>query len=152
MSRTNIGGKFYIAVDGSNDPVPANTDLTLVDYQGFTWLEVPDMGNHGDSGVNQNIVSYSTWGNRLSTHIKGEAQGQQPEIRFLDKTSTGMSALKAAADVTDLNNYPTKLEWPDGAIEYNRGIFTAPTYAKGGNEDFAEAVFTFAINQEPIFE
>jgi len=51
-----------------------------------------------------------------------------------------------------LNNYAFKLEWPDGRIEYNRGLVGAPTFPKGANEDFAEAVFMLALNQEPVFD
>lgn len=151
MARTNIGGKFYIAVDSSNDPDPQANDLAGSEFAALAWLQVPNMNNLGDTGVNQNLVSYSTWDNTLVTQLKGEASGNQAEVRFLDETSTGLTALKSAASVSDNNNYAFKVDWPDGSIEYNRGVVSAPSYPKGANEDFAEAVFTIAFNQEPVF-
>jgi len=149
--QTNIGGKFYIAVDTANDPDPQNSALTEGQFDGLEWLVVPNMGQHGDTGVDQNMVTYSTWDNRLAIQQKGEATGAQAEVRFLDIASTGLEAMKEAGSVDDLNNYAFKLEWPDGRIEYNRGVVGAPTFPKGANEDFAEAVFMLALNQEPVF-
>lgn len=152
MARTNIGGKFYIATDSTGIvPDPHNADLSASDFGGLTWTQVPNMGQHGDTGMQQNLVSYSTWDNRLAEQQKGEATGAQAEVRFLDEDSNGMTALKAAASVTEMNNYAFKLLFSDGSIEYNRGVVSAPSYPKGSNEDFAEAVFNIAFNQSPEF-
>lgn len=149
--QTNIGGKFYIAVDSSNDPDPQNADLNEAAFGGLDWLQVPNMGQHGDTGTEQNMVTYSTWDNRLAIQQKGEATGSQAEVRFLDVASAGLTAMKEAGSIHDLNNYAFKLEWPDGRIEYNRGVVGAPSFPKGANEDFAEAVFMLGLNQEPVF-
>ena len=153
-ARTNIGGKLYIGVDGTDPalPVAENTDLTDTGFAALNWTEIPNVGTIGDTGVEQNMVSYPTWGERLTAQLKGSATGAQAEIRVLDVDSDGMTALKAAAAVTDLNNYAFKVEWPDGKIENLRGVVGAPSYTKGSNEDFAEAVFMLAINQEPVFD
>lgn len=149
-ARTNIGGTLSIGATGAV-PDAANTDLDAAAFALLTWVEIPNVGNIGDTGVDQNMVSYPTWGERLTTQLKGAATGAQAEIRVLDIASDGLTALKAAAGVTDLNNYAFKIEWPDGSIEYNRGVVGAPNFTKGGNEDFAEAVFMVALNQEPEF-
>lgn len=150
VARTNIGGTLSIAATATV-PDAVNEDQTDTDYGALTWVEIPNVGNIGDTGVDQNMVSYPTWGERLTKQLKGAATGAQAEIRVLDVASDGLTALKAAANVTDLNNYAFKIEWPDGTIEYNRGVVGAPSYTKGGNEDFAEAVFMVALNQEPVF-
>lgn len=153
MARTNIGAKLYIEIDTNGDLVPQADDMALVDFDGADdWEEIPNVGTIGDTGVDQNMVSYPVWGSALSVQTKGAATGAQAEIRVLDLPSAGMDLLKEAADVTDLNNYAFKIEWPDGHIEYNRGVVGAPSYTKGANEDFAEAVFTVALNQEPVFD
>ena len=149
-TRTNIGATLSIAATATV-PDAQNTDLDAAAYALLTWVDIPNVGNIGDTGVDQNMVSYPTWGERLTKQLKGAATGAQAEIRVLDVASDGMTALKAAADVTDLNNYAFKIEWPDGSIEYNRGVVGAPSFTKGGNEDFAEAVFMVALNQEPVF-
>ena len=152
MARTNIGGKFYIAVgSGGTTPDPQNADLSASAFGGLTYAQVPNMGQHGDTGIQQNLVSYSMWDKQLAEQQKGQATGAQAEVRFLDEDSDGMTAMKAAASVSDGNNYAFKIVFSDGSIEYNRGVVSAPTYPKGSNEDFAEAVFTIAFNQEPVF-
>jgi hypothetical protein len=149
--RTNIGGKLYIAAAGAI-PAAQNTDLDESGFNGISsWVEIPNVGNIGDTGVDQNMVSYPIWGSALAVQLKGSATGAQAEIRVLDVDSNGLNALKAAAAVTNLNNYAFKIEWPDGSIEFNRGVVGAPSYSKGANEDFSEAVFTLALNQEPVF-
>ncbi|NBB81543.1 MAG: hypothetical protein GVY36_19240 [Verrucomicrobia bacterium] len=152
MANTNIGAKFYIAVDSSNNPDPQANDLADSEFAALTWVQVPNLGTHGDTGVDQNMVGYSTWDNVLNPQQKGEATGAQPEVEFLDETSTGMTAMKAAASVSDQNNYAFKVEWSDGKIEYNRGLVGAPSYPKGANEDFRRVSFPLAFNQEPVFD
>ena len=153
MSRTNIGAKLYIETTALGALVPQNDDMAVGDFDAVAeWEEVPNVGTIGDTGVDQNMVSYPVWGSALSVQTKGAATGAQAEIRVLDLQSDGLDLLKEAADITDLNNYAFKLEWPDGHIEYNRGVVGAPSYSKGSNEDFAEAVFTVALNQEPVFD
>ena len=147
MANTNIGGVFSI----STTPVES-ADLPL-DESGFASLNytpVPNMGSHGDTGVEQNIVSYPTWDNLLTVQQKGSATGAQYEVRFLDEPSPGMTAMLSASAIDNGNQYAFKIEWPDGRIEYNAGIVTAPSFPKGENEAFAEAVFTIAANQEIV--
>ena len=150
MARTNIGATFSISGTGST-PSAQNSALNAGGFGALTWIEVPNVGNIGDTGVDQNMVSYPVWGSALAVQTKGAATGAQAELRVLDLPSNGMTALKAAAGITNLNNYAFRIQWPDGRIEYNRGVVGAPSYTKGNNEDFAEAVFTVALNQEPVF-
>ena len=152
MARTNIGTKFYIAVESDGTtPDPQNSDLTASGFGGLTWAQVPNMGTHGDTGVQQNTASYPTWDQPLVEQQKGQATGISSDREFLDEQSDGMTAMKAAASVTDQNNYAFKLLAVDGSIEYNRGIVMGPSYPKGSSEDFARVVFTIALNQEPVF-
>lgn len=150
--QTNIGATFSIAVTSdATVPDPQATDLSESEYAALTWQLVPNLGNHGDTGVDQNMVSYSTWDNRLTTQQKGEATGANPDLEFLDEPSSGMTAMKAAAAVSDLNNYAFRIVWPDGQVEYNRGVVGAAMFPKGNNEEFRRVGFTLAINQEPVF-
>lgn len=151
MAETNIGAKLYIAVDSSGDPDPQNTDLAGSEFAALTWQEVPKVGNIGDTGVSQNMVDFPTWGDNLVTRKKGQATGNDAEILVLDETSTGLTALKSAASITDKNDYALKIEWSDGSIEYNRGPIGAPSYPKGGPEEFRTASFPVTFNQEPVF-
>lgn len=141
---TNSGGKFFISSTSQN------SDLSLSQFGGLNWLEVPNLGNFGDTGVTQNVTSYDTWDRNVTCKGKGIANAGDPTGEFLDVPSSGMDALLAASTVNNQNNYAFKHEWADGSVEYNRGLVLGPTRPKGGNEDFKRVVFTFAMNQEPI--
>ena len=150
MGRTNVGGKFYIAVETDGiTPQPQNFELSNDEFGGLNWQNIPKMGSMDDTGVQQNTASYPTWDQPLTAQKKGQATGVSFKVRFLDAPSDGMTAMKKAAAHSDPNNYAFKTQWPDGSIEYNRGEVSAPLYPKGSNEDFVEAVFTISLNQIP---
>ena len=149
--QTNIGGIFSIAVqsDGTT-PDTNNSILTASQFAALSYVAIANMGSHGDTGVDQNLVNYDTW-DRLSQKQKGMAIGKDVEVAFLDETSVGMTALKAAADIVETDNFAFKILWPDTTVEYYRGVVAAPSYNKGGGEDFKVVTFTIGINQESIF-
>lgn len=155
MASNNIGSKVYIATesDGTTpDPhTDANLPLSGSTFAGLNWTEIPNVGTVGDTGVDQNMTTYDIWGSTLSKKTKGIATGKDAEIRVLDEPSNGLTALKAAADPTDNNNYALKIENSGGDIEYNAGRVGAAGYSKGGPEDYSEAFFTIGLNQEPVF-
>lgn len=142
---TNFGAKFYIS------PTAQNTNLNEAGFLAITgWIEVPGCGSFGDTGVTQNVVSYSTWGENVIKKGKGEANAGDPDAEFLDVPSAGLDALAAAASVNNQNNYAFKHEWADGSQEYNRGLVVSFQRMKGGNEDFKRIGVTFGLNQEPV--
>lgn len=152
MARTNIGATVAIATqsDGTT-PDPQATDLTASGFGALSYTTVPNVITVGATGVDQNIVSQPLWDKTLSAQQKGAATGAQFELTILDETSDGRTALDAAASITEANNFAFKITYSDGSVEYNRGVVSAPSFPKGGNEDFAQATYTVAANQEPIF-
>lgn len=140
---TNMAGKFYISTTVQNN------DLTLSQFQALTWVPVANMGNMGDTGVSQNVVTYSTWDRNVLCKGKGEADAGTADVEFLDVPSAGIDLMLAAAAVNNQGNYGFKVEWSDGSAEYNRGLVTGPARPKGGNEDFKRLVFTLGMQQEP---
>lgn len=141
---TNFGAKFYISSTAQN------TNLDQAGFEALSWIEVPNCGSFGDTGISQNVVSYSTWGENVIKKGKGEANAGDPDAEFLDVDSAGMDALAAAASVNNQNNYAFKHLWSDGSAEYNRGIVVGYQRMKGGNEDFKRIGVTFGLNQEPV--
>lgn len=141
---TNFGGKFYISTTAENE------DLSSSEFGQLTYVEVPNLGTHGDTGVTQNIISYSTWGRNVVCKGKGEADAGSPDVEFLDVASAGMDLMEAAASVNNQNNYAFKVEWSDGSLEFNRGLVTGPTRMKGGNEDFKRVSYNLGMQQEPV--
>ena len=100
---TNFSGTFAIST------AAAATDLDESGFAALTYTAIPNMGNHGDSGVNQNIVNYSTWDRNVICKGKGEADAGSPTVEFLDVDGAGLDLLIAAADVDNANAYAFKL-------------------------------------------
>jgi len=142
---TNFGGTFAITA------IAANTDVAdKTAYLALVYTEVPNVGSFGDTGVSQNVVSYSTWDRNVAAKGKGEADAGSPTVEFLDVASAGMTIMETNAAVDNANSYAMRIEWPDGTTEYNRGIVTGPMRLKGGNEDFKRVSFNLGFSQVPI--
>lgn len=142
---TNFGGVFSV----STTAVGCD-DLELSDFEALSYESVPNMGNHGDTGISQNLVNYSTWDRNVIRKGKGEADAQNPDVEFLDIPSAGLDIMLLAAGVSNTENYAFKVEWADGSIEYNRGLVTGPMRMKGGNEDFKRIQFSLGLQQEAV--
>jgi hypothetical protein len=140
---TNFGGQFFIANTASND------DLTLSEFEGLSYVEIPNLITCDPTGVTQNVVSDSTWDRPVVCKGKGEANAGDPNIEFQDAPSAGRDLLEAAAAYDNLNNYAFKFVWADASEEYNRGLVTGPQRTKGGNEDFKHIIFTLGLQQPP---
>jgi len=157
--RTNSGAKLYIAVDGTGDALPQNTDLDLAGYQGLTWLEVSNVGSFGETGTNTNIVSYDTLDTEVTKKGKGISNAGDAELELArDPADLGQIELRAAALTRD--NYAFKYEQDDqitpttgnGTTYYNRGLVAGPRHPNGRNEDFVLEVYTLGMNQKEIVE
>ena len=142
---TNFGGTFAISTTVENTDLADETAFELL-----TYTDVPNVGSFGDTGVTQNVVSYSTWDRNVAAKGKGEADAGSPTVEFLDVSSAGMTALLAAAGVNVTDSYAFSITWPDGTIDFNRGIVTGPMRLKGGNEDFKRVSFTLGFSQTPV--
>lgn len=140
----NFGGKVSISTTAQN------ADLDESGFEGLAYIEVPNLGTHGDTGVTQNLVSYNTWDRIVACKRKGQATAQDFTLEFLDAPSAGMAAMEAAGAPGNIDAYAIKTEWPDGSVEYNRGVITGPVLMKGSNEDFKRAQFTVGAQQVPI--
>ncbi len=140
---TNFGGIFAISTTAEND------DLTLSEFSGLSYTDVPNLVTSDPTGVTQNVVSDSTWDRPVVCKGKGEADAGSPNVEFQDAPSAGMDLIAAAADYSDANSYAFKFTWTDGSEEYNRGLVTGPQRTKGGNEDFKHVIFTLGLQQPP---
>lgn len=127
-----------------------NDDQDLSMFESLTYEDLPSVGSLGDTGVSQNIVNYSTLDRTVICKGKGEANAGDPTIEALDIGSAAMDLFNAAAVTSNKDNYAIKYEWPDGSIEYNRGLITGPQLMKGGNEDFKRVMFTCGNQQSPV--
>ncbi|PCI03446.1 MAG: hypothetical protein COB78_10840 [Hyphomicrobiales bacterium] len=147
MANTQKDVIFSICVT----PQPA--DLNKAGFEALTFVSVSNVGNLGETGKSENILTYNTLDTAVAQKAKGVADAGNPTVECARLFSDpGQVALNAAA-ATNLQ-YAFKIERndsPDGiltnTIIYNRGLVTGPTRPNGGNEDFDLEVFTLALNQ-----
>lgn len=141
---TNLGGTFAISTTAQND------DLDESGFAGLTYTTVPNVGNIGDTGINQNVVSYPTWDRPVLCKGKGQANAGDPTVEVQDIPNAGIDLMETAADFQNTDAYAFKIEWPDGSIEYNRGLVMGPSRPKGANEDFKRLVYQLGLLQAPV--
>lgn len=156
-AKTLAGSKFYIAVDGTGDALPQNSDLTQSQFDGLDWLEVKGVGSLGQTGVSTNIVTYDDYDTEVTQKGKGISNAGDPEVecRRIGSDPGQVEMRKAALDQT--NSYAFKHELADkatssgnGTTYYNRGLVTGPMTPNGRNEDFDLEMFTLGLNQRQI--
>lgn len=149
-ANTNSGAKVYVCA------TPQPTDLDAAAYAALTWVLISNLGNHGETGSNTNILTYDTWDTKVIQKSKGITDAGSPEIEVARLTSdAGQTILRDAAKTNF--NYAFKMERNDkpnetgtGTILYNRGLVTGPKRPHGRNEDFDLEMFTLGLNQEEI--
>ena len=148
-----MGSKVYICAT-AQAAAPANAAA----YAALTWVEIKKVGNMGQVGTSQNVLSYPTWGDAVTGKEKGATDAGNPTLEVMrDTADAGQDALRAAA-LTN-SKYAFKIERADkltgggtNSIFYNWGIVTGPARPQGANEDFDVEVFTlgFAALETPV--
>lgn len=147
--ETNIGAVVAIASTGAV-PDAQNSDLDQSGFEALTWEDIPRVGQLGETGVDQGINTYETWGELLTAKQKGSAQGMDADLRFLDVVSDGATAVQTAAAIDDQDNYAFRVTYTSGDVEYLRGLVVGLRFSKGNNNDFREVIVTIALNQAPL--
>lgn len=152
FANTNAFCKIYVS-----SVAVSSTDMTQVDYEALTWVEVKGVGSRGETGKSTNLLNYNTWGDRVIQKAKGmtDAGGGDLECARI-ATDPGQIILREAAAGDNNNNYAFKEQRSDGpvggvgTIFYNRGLVVGPKRPGGRNEDFDLEVFTLGFQQEEI--
>lgn len=158
MANTNRGRKVYIAVttpDGTT-PLACPTPLSKEDYEALNWQQIGNVGSVGESGMNENIVSYDELSTDVTQKLKGIANAGDPVIECArNPTDKGQIAMRAAAATRLV--YAFKIEDADApnvgytnTVYYNRGVVAGPTRPNGRNEDFILENFTLGLVQREI--
>lgn len=146
----NMGRKLFICED------PQNDDLTVIEYAALDWVEVGMVGNIGETGTQENIITYDTMDTTVTQKQKGIANAGDPTIEVAyDANDLGQLAMRDAAETRSA--YAFKFEFDDAltsggtpTIKYNRGVVAGPAEPNGGPEDFLLNVFTLGLNQKQI--
>lgn len=158
MAQTNRGRKVYIAVTspGGTTPLACPSPLNQGQYEALDWTEVGNVGSVGESGMNENIVSYDELSTDVTQKQKGIANAGDPVIECArNPTDDGQIAMRAAAATRMI--YAFKFEDADApsvgytnTVYYNRGVVAGPTRPNGRNEDFILENYTLGLVQREI--
>lgn len=158
MAQTNRGRKVYIAVTapGGTTPLACPSQLNQGQYEALDWTEVGNVGSVGESGMNENIVSYDELSTDVTQKQKGIANAGDPVIECArNPTDDGQIAMRAAAATRMI--YAFKFEDADApsagytnTVYYNRGVVAGPTRPNGRNEDFILENYTLGLVQREI--
>jgi len=141
---THLGGKFFISTSIEN------FDLDESGFVSLEYQQIPNMGNMGDTGVDQAQRTYAVFGQTLRHRTKEIAVGAELTVEFLQVKSVGLDLLSLAAEANNTNQFAFMILWPDGSVEYFRGIVSGHRLLKGGGEDFKRVEFTIGITQAPL--
>lgn len=141
---TNKGGKLSI----SRFPVPC--ELTLPELAQLDYVVVPGVGSIGDTGIEQEISSYSTANAGVSPQSKGAAVGKAWDVEMLESQSEARDILEAASAVGNKDTYATRIEWPDGVVEFSIVQVSSPTYVKGAPSGVRIVRYTMVPSFVPI--
>lgn len=150
FANTNSQSGLYICTTAQE------TDLDQAGFAALTYVKIGDMGELGETGTSQNVLTYDTWAESVVRKAKGMKNAGDPDVEVARKpTDAGQIALRAAAK-TNLN-YAFKIVRNDPAtgggtptIIYNRGLVAGPKRPNGRNEDFDLEVYTLGFQQEEI--
>lgn len=145
----NKGRKLYVCAAEQPD------DLTQLEYEGLTWVEVKYVVTIGETGANTNVVSQSYHGTTVLQKRAGITDAGDPTVELgYDAQDPGYQLLLAQAN--DGQYYASKMEMDDnpngvsGTVKYNRGLVLGPVHTNGGVEDFDNRTFTLGLVQEQI--
>ena len=150
MLNTNSGRVFRICT------TPQPDDLDLAAFQALTYVEVSTVGSLGETGNQQNILSYDSWNTHVIQKQKGMTNAGDPELECAaDASDAGQAAMKAAAATKFY--YAFEIEGDDkltvggtNGKRYNRGLVAGPRKPNGRNEDFDLIIFDLGLVQEEI--
>lgn len=149
-ANTNSGAKVYVCA------TPQSADLDAAGYAALPWILISNVGNHGETGSNTNILTYDTWDTDVIQKTKGITDAGSPEIEVARIQDDAGQLIMRAAGLTRYY-YAFKMERndkPDATgtptILYNRGLVTGPTRPHGRNEDFDLEMYTLGLVQREI--
>lgn len=146
--NAHAGWKFYVCATAQPD------DLNSTEFAALTWVQVGGIGSHGETGDNQNILTYDTWDDTVVQKAKGMTNAGDPEAEFArDPDDAGQIIMRTAAGVNAY--YAFKIEANDSGgtnptTRYNRGLVTGPRHPHGRNEDFDLEIFGLGLVQKQI--
>ena len=144
-TRLSIGP--ILSADLPSDPTAATTQLS-----GLTYVEVGEVETIGDYGDEDGDVTFTPLAAARVKHLKGASDAGTTAITVgLDAGDAGQIAMAQAKKNRSRYDYPFKVEYPDGEIDYFVGKVMSVRKTNIANSDVVRRTYNIGINSG-IFE
>lgn len=135
---TNKGGTLWISEN------PQTEDLTIAQLDALTYKQVPGVGSIDDTGMDQSIETYATFGATPWAVFKGAPTGMAWGAEIKDSASPGQEILELSSRHDNHNAYALKVEWSNGDIEAGINKVHSPVASKGAGSGVRLLRYSFA--------
>ncbi|EKT4504149.1 MULTISPECIES: phage tail tube protein [Pseudomonas] len=147
---TAAGTRIYIGprltADLPKDLAAAKTLLV-----GITYTQIGEVENIGDYGDEVGDVTFAALADSRTRHLKGLADAGSVDLSIgLLDDDAGQIALQAAQKDRSRFDYPIKVEYESGYVDYFAAKVMSSRKQVGGAEDVLKRAVTIGINSEII--
>lgn len=147
---TAAGTRIYIGprltADLPKDLASAKTLLV-----GITYTQIGEVENIGDYGDEVGDVTFAALADSRTRHLKGLADAGSVDLSIgLLDDDAGQIALQAAQKDRSRFDYPIKVEYESGYVDYFAAKVMSSRKQVGGAEDVLKRAVTIGINSEII--
>lgn len=149
--NTGAGTRLSIGAVLTAD-LPADATDALAIFTAGTFVEVGEVETIGDYGDEDSDVTFTPLAAARVKHLKGASDAGTVSITVgLDAGDAGQIAMAAAKKNRSRYDYPFKVEYPDGEIDYFVGKVMADRKTNIANSDVVRRTYNIGINSE-VFE
>ncbi|WP_219061419.1 phage tail tube protein [Pseudomonas sp. UMAB-08] len=132
--------------------LPATSAAAITLLSALTYIEIGEMESIGDYGDTINDVTFSALASGRATHLKGLADAGSVELSIgFDAGDAGQLALVAAFQDRSQYDYPIKVEYVDGLVDYFAAKVMSNKKTGISVEGVVKRTVTLGINSE-IYE
>lgn len=147
---TAAGTRIYIGprliADLPKDLAAAKTLLV-----GITYTQIGEVENIGDYGDEVGDVTFAALADSRTRHLKGLADAGSVDLSIgLLDDDAGQIALQVAQKDRSRFDYPIKVEYESGYVDYFAAKVMSSRKQVGGAEDVLKRAVSFGINSEII--
>lgn len=128
-------------------PLPDTEAAAISLLSGLTYVEVGELSNIGDYGDEVGDVTFAALADSRTRHLKGLADAGSVDLSIgFDVGDEGQLALVAAQKDRSQFDYPIKVEYVDGLVDYFAAKVMSSRKTVGGAEDVIMRTVTIGIN------
>lgn len=149
MSVTTAAGTRISIGPRLTADLPKTSAAAITLLSGLTYVAVGEVENIGDYGDETGDVTFAGLADSRTRHLKGLSDAGSVELGIgLDSGDAGQMALVVAQKDRNRFDYPFKVEYLDGSIDYFAAKVMSNKKGVGGAEDVIKRNVTIGINSE----